>query len=112
MRAWWRDQLRLDPEGQRRRPKAVRVPNGAMADLYDRTRNIPLYDASQVRCPVLLIFGDHDQSCRAADVSGLFRALTGSRGKRYVVIGDATHFLQFERRREELFREVQLFIET
>ena len=30
--------------------------------------------------------------------------------KRYIIIGDATHFFQFERRREELFREVQLFL--
>ncbi len=112
MRTWWREQLCYDPQGRRRRPKAVRVPNGAMADLYDRTRNKPLYDASQVRCPVLLIRGDHDRSSRDPEASGLFRALTASHGKRYIIIGEATHFLQFERRREELFREVQLFLET
>jgi len=112
MQAWWREQLQFDPEGQHRRPKAVRVPNGARADGYDRARNKPLYDASQIQCPVLLIRGDHDQSSRDFEASGLFRALTKSRGKRYIIIGDATHFLQYERRREELFTEAQLFLET
>lgn len=112
MKAWWEEQLRFDAQGRSRRPRAVRVPNGPMADLYDRTRNRPIFDPGQIRCPALLILGDHDQSCREAEVAGLFRALAASRGKRQVIIGDATHFLQLERRREELFREVQLFLET
>jgi pimeloyl-ACP methyl ester carboxylesterase len=111
-RAWWKAQLIYDPLGRRRQPPAVRVPNGPLADAYDRARNKPIYDASQIRCPVLLIRGDHDQSSQDPEVSGLFRALTATHRKRYVVIGDATHFLQYERRREELFREVQLFLEN
>ncbi len=108
---FWTEQLRYDPQGRRRRPPAVRVPNGAMADRYDRARNIPLYDAARVRCPILLIRGDHDRSSLDPEASGLFRALTRSPGKRYIVLGDATHFLQFERRRIELFKETQLFLE-
>ncbi len=111
IRLWWKEQLRYDPLGRKRRPPAVRVPNGAMADSYDRARNKPLYDASRIGCPVLLIRGDHDRSSRDPHAGGLFRALTGSRGKRYVILGDATHFAQYEWCREQLFREAQIFLE-
>ena len=110
-KAYWKEQLRYDPKGQRRRPPGVRVSNGPMADRYDRTRNIPSYDASRIRCPVLLIVGDHDHTSLDAEVSGLYKALTKSAGKRHIVLGDATHYAQFERCREELFGEVQLFLE-
>ena len=34
------------------------------------------------------------------------------RGKRFVVIGDGTHYMEFEKRREELYREVENFLES
>ncbi len=108
---FWTEQVRYDAKGRRRRPPGVRIPNGAMADRYDRDRNRPIFDPARIRCPVLLIRGDHDRSSRAQEVARLFGALTASRGKRCVVLGDGTHFMQFERRREELFREVQDFLE-
>ena len=108
---YWEKQLIYDKEGKRRRTPAVKVPNGPMADRYDRARNIPLYDASKLRPPALLIRGDHDRSSLDPEANGLFKALTASRGKRHVIIGDATHFIQYEKRREELYSEVQLFLE-
>ncbi len=112
VRAYWREQLRYDPEGARRRVPAVRVPNGLMADHYDRTKGKPFFDAAKVRSPALLIRAEHDLVAKDAEAQGLFRALTASAGKRYVVLGDATHFMQFEKRREALFGEVQLFLES
>lgn len=108
---YWEKQLIYDKEGRKRRTPAVKVPNGPMADRYDRARNIPLYDASKLHPPALLIRGDHDRSSLDPEANGLFKALTASRGKRHVIIGDATHFIQYEKRREELFGEVQLFLE-
>ncbi len=32
--------------------------------------------------------------------------------KRFVVIGDGTHYMEFEKRREELYREVENFLES
>lgn len=110
-RAYWAAQLQYDPVGKKRRTPAVCVPNGPMADRYDRARNKPLYDASKIGCPVLLIRGDHDRSCNGPEVDGLYRALSNSRGKRSVLLGDGTHFMHFERRRKELFDQVQLFLE-
>ena len=42
----------------------------------------------------------------------LFQKMTNSRGKRFVVIGDGTHYMEFEKRREELYREVENFLES
>ncbi len=108
---YWAQQLKFDPEGRKRRTPAVKVPNGPLADRYDRARGVPLYDASKIKNPVLLIRGDHDRSSTDPEANGLFKALTASRGKRHVIIGGATHFIQFEKRCEELYSEVQLFME-
>ena len=62
--------------------------------------------------PALLIRAEYDLVAKDAEAQGLYRALTASPGKRYVVLGDATHFMQFEKRREALFGEVQLFLES
>ncbi|MEE9276642.1 MAG: alpha/beta fold hydrolase [bacterium] len=111
VRAYWREQIRYDPEGRRRRVPAVRVPNGLMADHYDRTRGKSIFDPARVRCPALLIRGEHDLVSPPAEAERLYGALTKSPGKRYVVLGDASHFVQFEKRREDLFGEVQHFLE-
>ncbi|MEE9275334.1 MAG: alpha/beta fold hydrolase [bacterium] len=112
VRAYWKELLRYDPEGARRRTPAIRLSNGSLADAYDRARNRPLYDAAKVRCPVLLIYGDRDGAANELEAWGLYRALTASREKRYVVIGEGTHFMELEKRREELFGEVESFLES
>jgi pimeloyl-ACP methyl ester carboxylesterase len=112
VRAYWDEQLKYDSEGMRRRPRGIRIPNGLMADHFDRTRGRSIYDPAKVKCPVLLIRGEHDLVSEDKEAQRLFQALTRTSGKRYAIIGDATHFVQFEKRREELFREVQGFLEV
>ena len=111
IKRFWKEQSRFDVEGSRRKIPAVRVPNGAMADAYDRSRNKPLYDARKITCPVLTIRGDHDRSSTDPIFSAVYRALVNSRGRRAIVLGDATHFAQYEWCREALFSEVQNFME-
>jgi len=111
-RAYWDEQLKYDRAGMRRRPPGVRIPNGLMADHFDRTRGRSIYDPAKVKCPVLLIRGEHDLVSEDKEAQRLFRALARTSGKRYVIIGDATHFVQFEKRRNELFSEVHGFLEA
>ena len=111
IKAYFRELLRYDPEGDKRKTPAFRLANGSLADLYDRARNKPLYDASKITCPVLLIRGDQDGASADPEVWGLYKALCNSRGKRYVIINDGTHFMELEKRRMELLSEVQLFLE-
>lgn len=110
-KAYWTAQLQYEHEGKKRHVPGVRIPNGPIADRYDRARNKPLYDASKITCPVLLVRGDHDRSCNDPEVDGLYRSLINSRGKRNVLLGDGTHFMHFERRRSELFQQAQIFLE-
>lgn len=111
LRTYIEDRLHLDPEGATRNPPAIRTPNGSLLDAYERAKNIPIYDASRVERPVLLIYGDRDGAANPVEAWGLYEKLTASPEKRYIVISDATHFLHYEYRREVLFREVQLFLE-
>ena len=113
LKTYFQELLRYD-HGRlaRRKTPAFRLANGSLADLYDRARNIPLYDASKITCPVLLIRGDQDGRLgRPGSPGGLYKALRNSRGKRYVIINDGTHFMELEKRRMELLSEVQLFLE-
>jgi pimeloyl-ACP methyl ester carboxylesterase len=112
VRAYWREQIRHDREGRRRRYPAVRVPNGLMADHYDRTRGKAFFDAAKVRCPALLVRAEYDLVSKDAEAQRLFGALGSSPGKRYAVLGGATHFAQYEKRRGDLFGEVQGFLEA
>ena len=110
-KTYFRELLRYDTQGAGRKTPAFRLANGSLADLYDRARNIPLYDASRITCPVLLIRGDQDGASADPEAWGLYKALCNSRGKRYVIINDGTHFMELEKRRMELLSEVQLFLE-
>ena len=111
VRAYTEARLRFDPEGARRSPPGIRTPNGSLLDAYERARNKPIYDAAKVQRPVLLIYGDQDGAANETEAWGLYQKLTLSPEKRYIVISDATHFFQYELRREVLFQEVQLFLE-
>ena len=111
LKTYFRELLRYDTRGAKRKTPAFRLANGSLADLYDRARNKPLYDASKITCPVLLIRGDQDGASADPEAWGLYKALCNSRGKRYVIINDGTHFMELEKHRMELLSEVQLFLE-
>ncbi len=111
VQAYMADRFRLDPEGETRNPPAIRSPNGSYLDAYERAKNMPIYDAAKVERPVLLIYGDQDGAANETEAWGLYGKLSTSPEKRYIVVSDATHFLQYEYRREVLFKEVQLFLE-
>ncbi|MDA1000363.1 MAG: alpha/beta fold hydrolase [bacterium] len=112
VRAYWHEQLRYDARGKKKKTPAVRITNGLMADHYDRTQGKTIVRPGKVRSAALLIRGEHDRVSPENEVSRLFAELKNTAGKRYVVMGDATHFVQFEKRREALFGEVQNFLES
>ena len=100
----------LDLTQARSGPTAVRQLADWGADVVKI--ELPAYDAAKLRCPALLIFGDYDGSANEAEAWDLFGKMTNSRGKRFVVIGDGTQYMEFEKRREELYREVENFLES
>ncbi|PGE83298.1 alpha/beta hydrolase, partial [Bacillus pseudomycoides] len=71
----------------------IRRPMGPLEDLYSIWNNRPLYDASQITSPVLVIYGEDDLF---ADRDMLSK-LTGTKQKKEVVIPNATHWAVYEK---------------
>jgi pimeloyl-ACP methyl ester carboxylesterase len=84
------------------------APNGTLQDLLEVFSGRPLYDASALRMPVLMVRGEHDATSTHVDAQRLFEAL-GSHDKQYLQIGDAGHFVCVERRAPEFQRALAAF---
>jgi len=85
----------------------IRQPMGPLVDLHAIWRNRPIYDAAAVKTATLVVRGDHDLF---AD-PGLVGKLTGAPWRDEVVIKDATHWVLFERRRQDLLAAVDKFLD-
>lgn len=110
--AWRAEALASDPTGAAQDPPVLRSPAGVRQDLHDLWgAGRPTYDPGAISAPTLLVTGAWDQVTPPDQAQGVFDLL-GSRVKRFVQIGAATHLLLLERNRMQLFQEVQLFLET
>ena len=109
-RALLDEAFRWDQEGAQREPREFRAPNGTLVDLFEAFNNKPLFDPRAIQAPTMLIRGENDPTSTDEDARALFEKL-GSREKRYVVIGDGSHFLSGEKNRWQLFSEVRGFLE-
>ena len=110
LKALFRESLLADPGASDLDPPAFRAPNGTLADFLHLFAGRPLYDASRVRVPALILRGAEDTDCTHDDASGLFYSLSSER-KRMVTIGKGTHYISLERNREPLFCELKLFLD-
>lgn len=109
---WWNANLEADPAGAKEIPPVVRAPNGVVEDGQKYWgADTRYYDPSKIRGPVLLIHADWDIEAPAYMSQALFARLTGTTARRYVIVGQGTHFVMMERNRMQLFREVQLFLD-
>jgi pimeloyl-ACP methyl ester carboxylesterase len=82
-----------------------------LVDVYYIFMERLIYDAGLVTVPTLIIRGADDPTSTDDDAQGLFKKLVRAPYKRYVVVGDGSHFVTFERNRTQVFREVRLFLE-
>lgn len=110
LKTFFETSLKTDPAGKDQHPPVFRAPNGVLIDIYYIFSQKPVYDAHKIKIPVLVIRGADDMESTDPDARGLFDCLVNSPLKRYVVIGDATHIVNLERNRYQLFEEVQLFL--
>jgi pimeloyl-ACP methyl ester carboxylesterase len=100
-----------DPTSHTRTPPSLRAPNGVLVDLYYIFTDRPVYDASLISVPTLIIRGGDDPTATDEDARGLFARLSIAPYKRYVVVGNGTHFVAFEKNYDQVFREVKLFLD-
>jgi esterase/lipase len=71
----------------------------------------PYWDPSRVIPPTLVVRGEWDGVSTVSEALGLFNALSNARLKRMVLLGAGSHMMLIEKNREQLFREVQLFLD-
>jgi len=106
---WYDAILATDPKSGEYDPPQLRAPNGVLVDVFSIYSGRPVYDASQIGVPTLIIRGAADPTATDADAQGLLARL-GTDHKRYVQIANGTHFISLEKTAPQLFREVQTFL--
>ena len=96
---------------RQRNPPTVKIPNGRAADVAEIAAGHFPYDPAKITAATLVIRGEWDPVTTDAGGQWLFESLKSARLKRYVIIGGATHVVQYEESRFQLYREVQVFLE-
>jgi pimeloyl-ACP methyl ester carboxylesterase len=102
--------LATDPTSATRSPPSLRAPNGVLEDSFLQATGRPLWSASSIYVPVLVIAGEFDTWSYPEDREGLMRDLTNAPSKRSVTIKNATHFVLFEKPRVEFFETIDGFL--
>ena len=95
-----------DSTSYQRNPKVIRQNMGPMIDLYNIWNNKPVFDAGKIKASTLVVRGDADSF---ADPD-LINALTGAKNKKEVVIKNSTHWLLYEKHRDELLTIILEFL--
>ena len=107
---FWKECLAIDPTSNTRNPPSLRAPNGVLEDSFYQATGRPLWNASNIYVPTLLIAGQYDTWSYPEDREGLMRDLVHAPVKRTVLIPHATHFVLFEKNRQQFFDAVQEFL--
>ena len=102
--------LKTDPTSETRNPPSLRAPNGVLEDTFMQATGRPIWNASSITVPTLVIAGEFDTWSYPEDREGLMRDLTNAPAKKSVLIRNATHFVLFEKPRFEFFNEIVNFL--
>jgi len=102
--------LATDPTTGTRSPPSFRAPNGCLEDSFMGATGRPVWSASSIYVPTLVIAGEFDTYSFPADREGLMRELTNAPIRRSVTVKNATHFVFFEKPRFEFFDAVDGFL--
>lgn len=90
---------------------SIKVPGGFAQDIYDAWHGV-YWDPAKIEVPVLITRGDYDHVLTTRDdTDWLYEHLTNAPSKRLVLIDKGTHAMLFEKKRFELYREVQVFLD-
>lgn len=104
--------LASDPAGAKQSPPVVRAPNGVIQDSAEYWRaGKALYDPADIHVPTLIVHADLDADLPTSLDQKYFTLLINAPYKRFVEIGDGTHFVIMEKNRMELIKEVQVFLD-
>jgi pimeloyl-ACP methyl ester carboxylesterase len=104
--------LATDATSNTRTPPSIRAPNGVLEDTFMQATGRPIWNASSIYVPVLVIAGEYDTWSYAEDREGLMHDLSNAPLKKHVIIRNATHFVLFEKQRFEFFNEILSFLKN
>ena len=108
--AFWNECLATDPTSNSRTPASLRAPNGVLEDSFYQATGRPLWHAANIYSPTLVIGGDFDTWSFQEDRAGLMQDLVHAKVKHNVLIKDATHFVLFEKHRDDFFNAILGFL--
>lgn len=90
----------------------LRAPNGVVQDGREYwNAGKSLYDPGEIGVPTFLVHAEWDAELPSYMLYEYFAKLTNTPCKRYVQIGEGTHFVIMEKNRMQLFQEVQHFLD-
>jgi len=101
--AWAKTYLDSDPTSRTRTPPSVRVPNGPAADGVDLASARFPYDPSSIRAETLIVMGESDQVTTLPGAQWLLASLRNAPHRRLIVLGHASHTVQYEAERFQLY---------
>jgi len=81
-----------------------------LEDSFFQATGRPLWNAANIYSPTLVIGGDFDTWSFQEDRAGLMRDLVHAKVKHNVLIKDATHFVLFEKHRDQFYNAVLGFL--
>lgn len=107
---WGTAWLESDKGAALRNSNSVRYPSGWKKDLFDCWNGSCILNPTNITVSTLVIRGEWDTTFSSTDAEILFQQLTNAPLKRYVVLEKSTHVAHLEKRRDQLYREVNLFL--
>lgn len=107
---FWKECMATDPSSASRNPPSLRAPNGVLEDSFYQATGRPLWNAVNIYAPTLVIAGQFDTWSFPEDREGLMRDLVHTPAKKSVLIPNATHFVLFEKPREQFFEAILAFL--
>ncbi|MEH6547694.1 MAG: hypothetical protein V7701_14755, partial [Sneathiella sp.] len=111
-RQWLEQAVASDPNSCEFDPPLLRAPTGVVDDKVCRwSQGIFQYDPSEIKVPTLIIVGEKDIETSPEGAITLYRQLINTPHRRYTIVGKTTHSALLERRRDQLFRATQSFLE-
>jgi pimeloyl-ACP methyl ester carboxylesterase len=108
---WAAISLATDPQGSAGTPPVMRAVNGPILDIREYwAAGRALYDASDIRVPVLLVHAEWDRDVPIASALDFFLSLQRAPYRRWVEIGEGTHMVLLEKNRLQAFDAISQFL--
>ena len=89
--------------------KTLKLPNGPYRDIYGP--DAPIWDATQIKVPTLIIRGDKDRASQAEAVQRLYDALENAPQRQLITVSGANHFLPRERKHHQFKALIHSFLQ-